>query len=103
MVAERITDQVRADDPVASIDDGQVLVLLAGLHDAQEALQLATTIRAAAQAPIAVRGRPTPVDVTIGVALAGPHEPASHLAARAEHWARKAQAAHEGVFAIAVA
>ena len=83
-LAGRFTDAVRDGDSVARMGGDEFLVLLEGVHDETEALEVAEKIRKVAEAPVVVGGHLLRTTVSIGVALARPGETADDVVARAD-------------------
>jgi diguanylate cyclase (GGDEF)-like protein/PAS domain S-box-containing protein len=68
-IARRIGEQVRSTDRVARFGGDEFMVLLPGLRDVQDALQVAHKLIAAIAAPIEIEGRSISVTASIGVAI----------------------------------
>lgn len=84
-VADRLRRLVRTDDVAARIGGDELVVVLTGLHTLRQAEQIAEKVRAAAAAPIVLPGvGQIAVTVSVGVAMARPHEDVDHLLARAD-------------------
>ncbi|MFN8185288.1 MAG: PAS domain S-box protein [Candidatus Nanopelagicales bacterium] len=85
VVADRIRRLVRAEDVAARIGGDELVVVLTGLHTLRQAEQIAEKVRAAVAAPLVLpRVGQIPVTVSVGVALARPHEDVDHLLGRAD-------------------
>ena len=84
-LGERIRECIRSDDFAARIGGDEFLVVLTGLHDADEATGIAEKIRGAAVAPIEVGASSTiATSLSIGVALAEPDETVDRFIERAD-------------------
>lgn len=68
-VADRITGSARSDDLVARLGGDEIVVALPALHDADDAVLVASKIHAALSEPIVVEGVSVPTAVSIGVAI----------------------------------
>ncbi len=67
--AERLADSIRPQDKVARIGGDEFLVVSTGLHNAQEALDLADRARRALTGHLRLRQLDLPLSVSIGVAI----------------------------------
>lgn len=83
-MAERVRDCVRAGDTVGRMGGDEIVVLLPGLHDLDEAARIAETVRLHAAEPIECCGETMHVTLSIGVTLAAPGESADAITARAD-------------------
>ncbi|MDQ1319815.1 MAG: hypothetical protein QG655_1058, partial [Actinomycetota bacterium] len=79
-----VRDCVRAGDTVGRMGGDEIVVLLPGLHDLDEAARIAETIRLHAAEPIECCGETMHVTLSIGVTLAAPGESADAITARAD-------------------
>ncbi len=68
-VADRIRGAVRADDTVARFGGDEFVVLCEGLHDREEALEVAGRVLDAVSQPVHLAGRPMVVTCSVGVAF----------------------------------
>jgi diguanylate cyclase (GGDEF)-like protein/PAS domain S-box-containing protein len=84
VLAERFSTVVREDDLVARFGGDEILVVLPGVHDLEQAIGVAEKLRAQARLPIPSTGGSFPVSVSIGVTLAHSEESADSLIARAD-------------------
>lgn len=71
-MASRIRAGVRATDVVARYGGDEFVVLLPDIHDVEDAVRVAESIRTAAIRPVMVSGQPVAVTLSIGVALTSP-------------------------------
>lgn len=83
-IADRVRDCVRAGDTVGRMGGDEIVVLLPGLHDIEEAARIAETIRLHAAEPIHCCGETFHVTLSIGVTLANADESADAVTARAD-------------------
>ncbi len=84
-VAERILASVRHEDQAARMGGDEFLVVLAGVHDTEDARAVAEKIRSHATEPVDLgNGEPVRVTMSIGVAMAQPGEPIDQLVERAD-------------------
>lgn len=83
-IAARISEAVRLDDVVARMGGDELLVLITGVHDLNEAIEVAEKVRKVAAAPIRIDGQDVQASLSIGVTIAQPGEPADELIARAD-------------------
>lgn len=67
--AQRLSESIRPKDKVARIGGDEFLVVCAGLHNAQEALDLADRARRALTGHLRLRQLDLPLSVSIGVAI----------------------------------
>ena len=84
IIGERIAAAIRRDDVAARIGGDELLVILAGVHDLDEAMAVGESIRTAAAEPIVLDGGPVTATLSIGVTIAGADEDADDLVARAD-------------------
>jgi diguanylate cyclase (GGDEF)-like protein/PAS domain S-box-containing protein len=84
VLAARFSTVVREDDLVARFGGDEILVVLPGVHDLEQAVGVAEKLRAKAQVPVPILGGMFPVSVSIGVTLAHRDESADSLIARAD-------------------
>jgi diguanylate cyclase (GGDEF)-like protein/PAS domain S-box-containing protein len=84
VLATRFATVVREDDLVARFGGDEILVVLPGVHDLDQAVDVAEKLRAQSQLPIPILGGTFPVSVSIGVTLAHHGESADSLIARAD-------------------
>lgn len=83
-LAVRIRECVRLDDVIARMGGDEFLVILEGIHDRQDVLRIAETIRASAARPIVNGGTTVHATVSIGVTLSEAVETADAVIARAD-------------------
>ena len=83
-ITGRLQSLVRTDDLVARFGGDELLVVLAGVHDLDDAVRLAERFRAATGLPIPVLGGSFTTSISIGVTLAHPHESIDDLLRRAD-------------------
>jgi diguanylate cyclase (GGDEF)-like protein/PAS domain S-box-containing protein len=83
-IAARVEGAVRAGDMVARIGGDELLVVLNGVHDLDDAIRIAEKIRMAVALPTEVAGAPVGVSASIGVTLAAPGESIDAVVARAD-------------------
>lgn len=83
VVAERLNHTLRPDDMVSRFHADEFLVLLSTVNTAEDALQVASRVRAQLQEPIAVADREVFVTPSIGVALQQDGQTAEGLIERA--------------------
>ena len=84
VIGERIASAIRRDDVAARIGGDELLVILAGVHDLDEAMAVGESIRKAASEPIVLDDGPVTTTLSIGVTIAGADEGADDLVARAD-------------------
>lgn len=86
MLGGRLGDAIRSDDFAARIGGDELLVVLAGVHSLEEAVELAEKIRLAATEPIALdSGVAIEPGLSIGVTLVEPGESTDSLIERADN------------------
>ncbi len=84
-VADRIRGCLRSsDDMGARFGGDEMLVLLHGVRDLDDATKVADKLRCSASEPIAIPGGTISTTISIGVTLAGPDESTDALIARAD-------------------
>ncbi len=83
-LAQRIRQCLRSQDLPARLGGDEFLVLLHGVHSLDDALGVATKIHGLGCLPVASQGRQITTSLSIGVALAQPHESLQALIARAD-------------------
>ncbi|MFZ4519038.1 MAG: diguanylate cyclase domain-containing protein, partial [Microthrixaceae bacterium] len=83
-VADRVVASVRADDLVARIGGDELLVVLDGVHDLAQAVEVAEKVRAAVARPVELEGRELSPTLSIGVAIARSGDGTDELVARAD-------------------
>ena len=83
-LSERFAAVVRDDDLVARFGGDEILVVLPGVHDLDQALGVADKLRRQAHEPIPGDGQELMVSISIGVTLAHHGESADSLIARAD-------------------
>jgi diguanylate cyclase (GGDEF)-like protein/PAS domain S-box-containing protein len=84
-LADRIRGCLRStDDMGARIGGDELLVLLRGVRDLQDAMDVAEKLRRAAAEPIPTPAGPITITISIGVTLARPEERTDALMARAD-------------------
>jgi diguanylate cyclase (GGDEF)-like protein/PAS domain S-box-containing protein len=102
--ARRIRACVRAGDTVARMGGDEFLVVLDGVHELDEAADIAEKIRASISGPIEVPGGVVTTTMSIGVTLSGAGENADAMVARADEAMYDAKAAgRDKVITIAAA
>lgn len=84
VIGERIASSIRREDVAARIGGDELLVILAGVHDLDEAMAVGESIRKAASEPISLDDGPVTTTLSIGVTIAGIDEDADALVARAD-------------------
>jgi diguanylate cyclase (GGDEF)-like protein len=84
VVGERISSAIRRDDVAARIGGDELLVILSGVHDLDEAMSVAETIRRAVAEPILLADGRVTTSMSIGATIAGVDEIADDLIARAD-------------------
>jgi len=85
VMADRIRHCLRStDDLGARVGGDELLVVLHGVQDLDNAVAIAEKLRLSAAEPIPIPGGTVQATVSIGVTLAGPDEPTSSLVARAD-------------------
>lgn len=84
VTADRIKQCVRSTDFVARIGGDEMLVVLNGVRDLDDALSIAEKIRVTAGYPIPVQGDFVGITLSIGVAIAGPGESVDRIMERAD-------------------
>ena len=84
IIAERISENIRQGDFAARFGGDELLVVLAGVHDAAEAMNVAEKIRLACREDIEMEGAIAQLTVSIGVAVARAGEPIDEVIAGAD-------------------
>ena len=93
--ANRLRDTLRtSDDLAARVGGDELLIVLHGVQDIDNAVALAEKLRTAAMVPISTAAGPITATLSIGVTLARPDEPTETLVSRAD--AAMYQAKHSG-------
>lgn len=100
-LADRVCESVRHGDTVGRTGGDELLVLLPGLHNVDEAARIAEKIRARAAEPIHHSGASFSVTLSIGATLAMPGESVVDTSSRAD--AAMYQAKRQGGNAVASA
>ena len=83
-VATRVTSSVRTSDIVARVGGDEIVVILPGVHDLQEAESIAEKIRGDIRLPMDVANRTMTVTASIGVTTAQPGDTVDVVIARAD-------------------
>ncbi len=83
-LAARVTASVRSTDVTARVGGDELVVVLAGVHDIDEAVSIAEKIRTAVREPIPIPDGVLHVTVSIGVTIARPAETVDAVIARAD-------------------
>jgi len=84
-VANRLRASLRNEDDLAArVGGDELMVVLHGVHDQNDALAVAEKLRTAVAAPIPTRAGPLQTTTSIGVALARPDETTEELISRAD-------------------
>ncbi len=83
-LADRLAAAIRSGDTAARVGGDEMMAVLEGVHDVDDALSVAEKIRAAASMPITESGNPISTSMSIGVTLAVPGESTDSLIARAD-------------------
>ena len=100
-LAERLSGAIRSGDVAARVGGDELLAVLEGVHDIDDALRVAEKIRASACEPITVPGERVTTSLSIGVTLARPGESTDALVERAdEAMYRAKQGGRNRVFAL---
>ncbi len=83
-LATRISDTIRVGDTVGRMGGDEMVVLLPGVHSADEAGEIAEKIRCRAAEPIEYEGQTICPTLSIGATVSTPGESASSVTARAD-------------------
>ena len=83
-VATRISDAVRSRDTVARVGGDEILIVLDGVHDIDEAAAIANKVRLAVKEAVAVDGGEIRPTLSIGVTVARPNEGVDAMITRAD-------------------
>jgi diguanylate cyclase (GGDEF)-like protein/PAS domain S-box-containing protein len=83
-IARRLERAVRAVDVVARIGGDELLVVLNGVHDLDDAVAIAEKLRAEVRQPTPIPGGTVTVSASVGVAVAEPGETIDDIVARAD-------------------
>jgi diguanylate cyclase (GGDEF)-like protein len=83
-IARRLERAVRSGDIVARIGGDELLVVLNGVRDLDDAVSIAEKLRAEVRQPTPVPGGTATVTASVGVALAEPGEGIDDIVARAD-------------------
>ncbi len=83
-VADRISECVRREDTVGRIGGDEILVLLAGIHNLDEAVQIAEKIRRRVAEPIHKLNQAVVVTLSIGVTLTSAGDSVHSVTSRAD-------------------
>lgn len=83
-VARRLQRAVRSGDVVARIGGDELLVVLNGVRDLDDAVSIAEKLRAEVRRPTPVSGGMVTVSASVGVAMAEPGEGVDDIVARAD-------------------
>ena len=84
MVATRMSTSVRGGDVVARIGGDEMLVVLDGVHDLEQAAELANKLRAVVAEPALIGEQWHRVTMSVGVTLAASGEDVDAVVARAD-------------------
>ena len=84
VVGERISSAIRRDDVAARIGGDELLVILSGVHDLDEALAVGESIRLAVAEPIMLADGSVTTSLSIGATIADADEDPDVLVARAD-------------------
>lgn len=83
-IAERIAKGLRSQDIAASLGGDELLVVLSGVSKEEDAVRIAEKLRSSVAEPILWNGKGIRATLSIGVALASPHESTDEALARAD-------------------
>lgn len=92
-VAERIRECLRGGDTVGRVGGDEIMVLLPGLHDLDEAVAIGEKVRRRAAEPIDHAGTAVRITLSVGATLAEPGESISAITRRADEAMYKAKQA----------
>lgn len=83
-IARRLERAVRSVDVVARIGGDELLIVLNGVHDLDDAVRIAEKLRAEVRQPTPVPGGTVTVSASVGVTVAEPGETIDDIVARAD-------------------
>jgi diguanylate cyclase (GGDEF)-like protein len=84
VIAERMRASVRSGDTVARFGGDEILVILDGVHDLDEAVRIAKKLHREVRQPIAIPGGSVRATLSVGVTLATADESIDTLLSRAD-------------------
>lgn len=84
-IAERISEQVRASDPVARVGGDEFVVALAGVYDIDDAHRMASKIQRVTSTPIAFEADLIQATISVGVAMLTPDRTPHETMRHADH------------------
>jgi diguanylate cyclase (GGDEF)-like protein/PAS domain S-box-containing protein len=85
LTAERLRGCLRtSDDLGARVGGDEMMIVLHGVHDLHDALQVAEKLRGSIAEPMSTSAGPLKVTMSVGVTLAGPGENTASIIARAD-------------------
>lgn len=99
-LASRVRQCVRDGDTVGRMGGDEMLVLLPGMHNIDDAIRIAEKIRRHVSEPIQESGRTIKVTLSIGAVLAASGQTASTILARADAAMYQAKARRDAVISI---
>lgn len=100
-VAARLVQSVRTHDTVARLGGDEFAILLEGLDDPSEAMEVVHRLEAALEPPIGLRGREVNVTASVGLAHVQPGETADEVLRNADvamYTAKEADGSRHAVF-----